>query len=47
MIADPVLADDWHPVVTCDELATRRLVGTRLLGEDIVVWQADGRALAW
>jgi phenylpropionate dioxygenase-like ring-hydroxylating dioxygenase large terminal subunit len=47
LIADPVLADDWHPVVTCDELATRRLVGTRLLGEDIVVWQADGRALAW
>ena len=47
MITDPVLVDDWHPVVSCDELAARGLVGARLLGEDIVVWQADGRALAW
>ena len=44
MITDPVLVDDWHPVVSCDELAARPVVGARLLGEDIVVWQADGRA---
>jgi phenylpropionate dioxygenase-like ring-hydroxylating dioxygenase large terminal subunit len=47
VITDPVLVDDWHPVVSCDALAERGLVGARLLGEDIVVWQADGRALAW
>ena len=47
MITDPVLVDDWHPVVACDELARRRLVAVRLLGEDIVVWQADGAPLAW
>ena len=28
----------WHPVVSCDEWAARRVVGARLLGEDIVVW---------
>ena len=39
VITDPVLVDDWHPVVTCDELAGRRLVGARLLGEGIVVWK--------
>jgi nitrite reductase/ring-hydroxylating ferredoxin subunit len=47
VITDPVLVDDWHPVVTSEELVARRVVGARLLGEDIVVWQADGRALAW
>jgi nitrite reductase/ring-hydroxylating ferredoxin subunit len=47
MIADPVLVDDWHPVVTCEELAGRKVAGARLLGEDIVIWQAGGQALAW
>jgi phenylpropionate dioxygenase-like ring-hydroxylating dioxygenase large terminal subunit len=47
VIMDPVLVDDWHPLVTCDELRGRRVVAARLLGEDIVVWQADGRPLAW
>jgi phenylpropionate dioxygenase-like ring-hydroxylating dioxygenase large terminal subunit len=47
VVDDPALVDDWHPVVACDELAARRLVGVRLLGEDIVVWRADGRARAW
>ena len=38
MITDPVLVNDWHPVVAGEELAARRVVGARLLGEDIVVW---------
>ena len=46
VITDPVLIDDWHPVVSCDALAARGS-SAPLLGEDIVVWQADGRALAW
>ncbi len=47
MITDPVLVDDWHPVVSADELARRGLVGVRLLGEEVVVWRAAGRVLAW
>jgi phenylpropionate dioxygenase-like ring-hydroxylating dioxygenase large terminal subunit len=47
MISDPVLVDDWHPVASCEQLAARRLMGVRLLGEDVVVWQAEGRPLAW
>ena len=47
MIDDPVLVDDWHPVATCEQLAAGRPIGARLLGEDIVVWQAGERPLAW
>lgn len=47
MITDPVLVDDWHPVASCAELAQRGLLGVRLLGEDVVVWQAARRTLAW
>jgi nitrite reductase/ring-hydroxylating ferredoxin subunit len=47
VIMDPVLVDDWHPVVSCDELGRRGVAAARLLGEDIVVWQDDGRPLAW
>lgn len=47
MLSDPVLVDDWHPVVACDELARRQVVPVRLLGEDLVVWLADDRPLAW
>ncbi len=47
MINDPVLIDDWHPVATCEALDARRRLGVRLLGEDVVVWRAGGRALAW
>lgn len=47
MIDDPVLIDDWHAVATAEELQERQLLGTRLLGEDIVVWQADGSIMAW
>ena len=47
MIEEPVLVDDWHPVATCEELARGRPIGVRLLGEDIVVWQAGERPCAW
>jgi phenylpropionate dioxygenase-like ring-hydroxylating dioxygenase large terminal subunit len=47
MIDDPVLIDDWHPVARADVLASGRPLGVRLLGEDVVVWQAGATILAW
>lgn len=47
MLNDPVLVHDWHPVTSVEELAARQIVGTRLLGEDIVVWRGDGQIMAW
>src|SRR4051794_12242611 len=48
LISDPVLIDDWHPVAPAEELARRRVVPVRLLGEDLVVWQGDGgQVQAW
>jgi phenylpropionate dioxygenase-like ring-hydroxylating dioxygenase large terminal subunit len=37
VIDDSVLIDDWHPVAGTQQLAERRPIGVRLLGEDIVV----------
>ena len=47
MIADPVLINDWHPVTSLKELAAKNILGTRLLGEDIVVWRVEGQIMAW
>lgn len=47
MVADPVIHDDWHPVFRSDALFDGGLVGTRLLGEDIVLWRAEGQVHAW
>ena len=47
MINDSVLINDWHPVATVEELQAKKLLGVRLLGEDIVIWQANGQLMAW
>jgi phenylpropionate dioxygenase-like ring-hydroxylating dioxygenase large terminal subunit len=47
VIDDPVLVDDWHPVAAAEELDRRKVMPARLLGEDIVVWRAEGQARAW
>ena len=47
MINDPVLINDWHPVATVEELEAKNLLAVRLLGEDLVIWRANGRSLAW
>ncbi len=47
MLADPVLINDWHPVIRSDELTEGKIVGTRLLGEDLVLWRVDGSVQAW
>ena len=47
MIDDPVLVDDWHPVARLADLPPDRPLGVRVLGEDVVVWRAAGRLMAW
>lgn len=47
MINDPVLINDWHPVATVAQLDAAGMVSTRLLGEDLVIWRADGAVRAW
>lgn len=47
MIDDPVLIDDWHPVARVADLAGGGPVGTRLLGEDLVVWRSGNEYFAW
>ena len=47
MIDDPVLVNDWHPVAPVADLDAQPLRAARLLGEDIVVWRANGRIMAW
>ena len=47
MIDDPVLIEDWHPVASLEDLAHGGPFGTRVLGEDIVVWRGGDQVYAW
>jgi phenylpropionate dioxygenase-like ring-hydroxylating dioxygenase large terminal subunit len=47
MIQDKLLLDDWHVVATTEQLTSTPVLGTRLLGEDIVVWQSPDGPRAW
>ncbi len=47
MIDDPVLTNDWHPVASINQLKAKPIIGTRLLGEDIVVWTENNHYYAW
>jgi len=47
MIPDPLLINDWHPVASWQQLEAAPVLGTRLLGEDIVVWRCGDQALVW
>ena len=47
MINDPVLLNDWHPVASVAQLADKPILSVRLLGEDLVLWRADGQIQAW
>lgn len=47
MIQDKLLLDDWHVVATTEQLTHTPVLGTRLLGEDIVVWQSPTGPRAW
>lgn len=47
MIVDPVLGNDWHPVACSHAVEEGGVLGVRLLGEDLVMWRANGQILAW
>jgi phenylpropionate dioxygenase-like ring-hydroxylating dioxygenase large terminal subunit len=47
MLDDPVLLDDWHVVALSSDVAEGRPVTARLLEEDLVLWRAGDRVLAW
>lgn len=47
MIDDPVLANDWHPIASLKQLSQKPLIGTRLLGEDILVWKLGDEYQVW
>lgn len=47
MIHDPVLVNDWHPVLRSEDVVPEKPSGARLLGEDLVLWRADGIVHAW
>ena len=47
MIEDPVLVNDWHPVLRSDVLLPEKPLPVRLLGEDLVLWRGDGLVCAW
>ncbi|TMC08605.1 MAG: aromatic ring-hydroxylating dioxygenase subunit alpha [Chloroflexi bacterium] len=47
VLDDPVLVDDWHVVARSADVVEGRAAGVRLLDEDLVLWRAGGRVLAW
>ena len=47
MINDPVLLNDWHVVARVEDLAEGKVMGVRLLGEDLVLWSINGQVFAW
>jgi phenylpropionate dioxygenase-like ring-hydroxylating dioxygenase large terminal subunit len=44
---DPVLFDDWHVVGRSSNLPEGSLAGSRVLGEDLVLWRINGMARVW
>lgn len=47
MLHDPILWNDWHPVASIYQLREQPMLATRLLGEDLVIWQADHQIQIW
>jgi len=47
MINDPILINEWLPVATVQQLDEKGMVSVRLLGEELVLWRADGAIRAW
>ena len=47
MIESKSLHDDWHVVYRSADLADGDVRAVRLLGQDLVIWRCQGRAVAW
>ena len=46
-MSDSVLLDAWHPVAWSQQLQEGRVQAARLLGQDLVLWRSQGKAMAW
>jgi phenylpropionate dioxygenase-like ring-hydroxylating dioxygenase large terminal subunit len=44
---DSVVFNDWHPVAHSSSLNEGGIAKARVLGEDLVLWRAGGRANVW
>ncbi|MCA9920509.1 MAG: aromatic ring-hydroxylating dioxygenase subunit alpha, partial [Anaerolineales bacterium] len=47
MLNDPVLLNDWHAVAPVEQVKSQVMLATQILGEDLVLWYADGEIMAW
>ena len=47
MIDDPVLINDWHVVARSSDAGTGKVMATRLLGQDLVLWRSQQGLCAW
>lgn len=47
MLDDPVLVHDWHVVARSADVPEGPPVAVRLLDEDLVLWRAGDRVVAW
>lgn len=45
--SDQVIKNEWHVVYRSADLAEGEIRAVRLLGNDLVLWRTDGRAMAW
>lgn len=46
-ICDPILVNEWHPVLASADLPDGKPVGAQVLGQGVVLWRCQGRATAW
>ena len=44
---DKALVNDWHVVAFSKDVVEGKLLATRLLGEDLVIWRHAGRVQVW
>jgi phenylpropionate dioxygenase-like ring-hydroxylating dioxygenase large terminal subunit len=47
MINDPILINDWHPILPVANLPPGGVHSVQLLDEDLVIWRAGDEILAW
>jgi phenylpropionate dioxygenase-like ring-hydroxylating dioxygenase large terminal subunit len=47
MIQDPILLNDWHPVAAVDQVISGQPYAASLLGEELALWRAGDRLMAW
>jgi phenylpropionate dioxygenase-like ring-hydroxylating dioxygenase large terminal subunit len=47
-LIDPILCNDWYPLVRSSDLTPGTILRSRLLGTDLVLWRGqDTEAIAW